>query len=335
MPLHDSGRRILSISPKIFKATAGNIPDFDCKLKRSRWLPTQFRKGDGWSHPPPWFPHMLLPPCPLTFVCKAAGGHIPVAASSSLTRSLSLGYTSLLRPRTPGPASVSQLQAHSHVLNPSFSLPLASKATGGHTPYRGFKLTCFCPPPGHIPYCRIQGHRWPHPLSRLQAYANPPAVAGRQCKDGHHLCNDTCDVPRETPAVLHVLERSVHAAEVLRLPQLLRKTAACCALCQAPSARSTPNALHPKFHTYLSQIEESHSTLRFASRAKRVVNNAIVNEVLTDAALLKRQAKASMGWDNVERGGMGGLSMLKQLADALWAAALYMQCSAELRASSA
>ena len=37
--------------------------------------------------------------------------------------------------------------------------------------------------------------------------------------------------------------------------------------------------------------DESHSTLRFACRAKRVVNNAMVNEVLSDAAVLKRQAK--------------------------------------------
>lgn len=37
-------------------------------------------------------------------------------------------------------------------------------------------------------------------------------------------------------------------------------------------------------------MEESHSTLRFATRAKRVVNNAVVNEVLTDAAVLCRQA---------------------------------------------
>jgi centromeric protein E len=37
-------------------------------------------------------------------------------------------------------------------------------------------------------------------------------------------------------------------------------------------------------------VEESHSTLRFACRAKRVVNNAVVNEVLSDAAVLKRQA---------------------------------------------
>lgn len=44
----------------------------------------------------------------------------------------------------------------------------------------------------------------------------------------------------------------------------------------------TPAACH---------VEESHSTLRFACRAKRVVNNAMVNEVLSDAAVLKRQAK--------------------------------------------
>ncbi|KAK2080136.1 hypothetical protein QBZ16_002532 [Prototheca wickerhamii] len=38
-------------------------------------------------------------------------------------------------------------------------------------------------------------------------------------------------------------------------------------------------------------VEETHSTLRFACRAKRVVNNATVNEVLSDAAVLKRQAR--------------------------------------------
>lgn len=37
--------------------------------------------------------------------------------------------------------------------------------------------------------------------------------------------------------------------------------------------------------------DESINTLRFACRAKRVVNNATVNEVLSDAAVLKRQAK--------------------------------------------
>lgn len=37
-------------------------------------------------------------------------------------------------------------------------------------------------------------------------------------------------------------------------------------------------------------VEESHSTLRFACRAKRVVNNVTVNEVLSDAIVMKRQA---------------------------------------------
>lgn len=36
---------------------------------------------------------------------------------------------------------------------------------------------------------------------------------------------------------------------------------------------------------------ESRSTLMFAMRAKLVVNNGKVNEVLSDAALVKRQAK--------------------------------------------
>ena len=52
------------------------------------------------------------------------------------------------------------------------------------------------------------------------------------------------------------------------------KTAIICAM--------TPAACH---------VEESHSTLRFASRAKSVMNNAVVNEVLSDAAVLKRQAR--------------------------------------------
>jgi hypothetical protein len=51
---------------------------------------------------------------------------------------------------------------------------------------------------------------------------------------------------------------------------------------QAIICNVTPAACH---------VEESHSTLRFACRAKRVVNNAVVNEVVSDAAVLKRQAK--------------------------------------------
>ena len=44
----------------------------------------------------------------------------------------------------------------------------------------------------------------------------------------------------------------------------------------------TPAACH---------LEESSNTLRFGCRAKKVVNTACVNEVISDAALLKRQAK--------------------------------------------
>ena len=76
--------------------------------------------------------------------------------------------------------------------------------------------------------------RGPHPLQGQQADAHLAPIAGRQCKDSHHLQRHA------SPAV--------HA-------------------------------------------DESHSTLRFACRAKRVVNNAMVNEVLSDAAVLKRQAK--------------------------------------------
>jgi centromeric protein E len=37
--------------------------------------------------------------------------------------------------------------------------------------------------------------------------------------------------------------------------------------------------------------DESHNTLRFATRAKNIKNKAVINNVLTDAALLKRQEK--------------------------------------------
>jgi centromeric protein E len=37
--------------------------------------------------------------------------------------------------------------------------------------------------------------------------------------------------------------------------------------------------------------EESHNTLEFATRAKRVVNSVSATETITSAALLKRQAK--------------------------------------------
>lgn len=38
-------------------------------------------------------------------------------------------------------------------------------------------------------------------------------------------------------------------------------------------------------------VEESANTLRFGMRAGKVINTAHVNEVLSDAALLRRQAK--------------------------------------------
>lgn len=38
-------------------------------------------------------------------------------------------------------------------------------------------------------------------------------------------------------------------------------------------------------------VEQTHSTLRFASRAKFIKNKPVVNEVLSDAALLKRMSK--------------------------------------------
>jgi hypothetical protein len=38
-------------------------------------------------------------------------------------------------------------------------------------------------------------------------------------------------------------------------------------------------------------VDETRGTLQFASRAKAVTNNATVNEILTDEALLKRQKR--------------------------------------------
>jgi centromeric protein E len=52
--------------------------------------------------------------------------------------------------------------------------------------------------------------------------------------------------------------------------------------------------IRPATHVHTAPTrgrQESHRTLRFACHAKRVVNNAVVNEVLTDATVLKRQAK--------------------------------------------
>ena len=77
------------------------------------------------------------------------------------------------------------------------------------------------------------------------------------------------------PAGGHIPYRDSKLTRILQ-PSLggNAKTAIICAI--------TPAAVH---------ADESHSTLRFACRAKRVVNNATVNEVLSDAAVLKRQAR--------------------------------------------
>ncbi|CAL4064303.1 unnamed protein product, partial [Meganyctiphanes norvegica] len=40
-----------------------------------------------------------------------------------------------------------------------------------------------------------------------------------------------------------------------------------------------------------ASVDQTHSTLRFASGAKSIKNKPIVNEVLSDAALLKRYTK--------------------------------------------
>ncbi|XP_022235157.1 centromere-associated protein E-like, partial [Limulus polyphemus] len=40
-----------------------------------------------------------------------------------------------------------------------------------------------------------------------------------------------------------------------------------------------------------ASVEQTHSTLKFASRAKCIKNKPVVNEVMTDAAILKRYAK--------------------------------------------
>lgn len=89
------------------------------------------------------------------------------------------------------------------------------------------------------------------------------------------MCVTLPDLLAVRPAGGHIPYRDSKLTRILQ-PSLggNAKTAIICAM--------TPAACHG---------EESHSTLRFACRAKRVVNNATVNEVLTDAAVLKRQAK--------------------------------------------
>lgn len=101
------------------------------------------------------------------------------------------------------------------------------------------------------------------PLSRC----THPWWAARSC--------NCCRCWWELPAGGHIPYRDSKLTRILQ-PSLggNAKTAIICNV--------TPAACH---------VEESHSTLRFACRAKRVVNNAVVNEVLSDAAVLKRQAK--------------------------------------------
>ncbi|ACO63040.1 predicted protein, partial [Micromonas commoda] len=60
----------------------------------------------------------------------------------------------------------------------------------------------------------------------------------------------------------------------------------------------TPAAAH---------AEETHSTLRFAVRAKRVCNNATVNEVVSESALIKRQQR-EIEELRKKLGGEGGVS---------------------------
>lgn len=82
-------------------------------------------------------------------------------------------------------------------------------------------------------------------------------------------------MPEPCPAGGHIPYRDSKLTRILQ-PSLggNAKTAIICNI--------TPAVVHS---------DESLNTLRFACRAKRVVNNATVNEVLSDAAVLKRQAK--------------------------------------------
>ena len=70
----------------------------------------------------------------------------------------------------------------------------------------------------------------------------------------------------------------------------------CClpplALCRRPPCLPLPHSLPSSLPlpALPAPAPPPCSTLRFACRAKRVVNNATVNEVLSDAAVLKRQA---------------------------------------------
>ncbi|GIL68311.1 hypothetical protein Vafri_21594 [Volvox africanus] len=76
--------------------------------------------------------------------------------------------------------------------------------------------------------------------------------------------------------------------------------------------------------------EESHITLRFACRAKSVVNNAIVNEVLSDAAVLKRQAKEIEELKRQLAGGNGGCKNTDEQINGLRAQLLRSEQEKEL-----
>ncbi|GLI69864.1 hypothetical protein VaNZ11_014581 [Volvox africanus] len=76
--------------------------------------------------------------------------------------------------------------------------------------------------------------------------------------------------------------------------------------------------------------EESHITLRFACRAKSVVNNAIVNEVLSDAAVLKRQAKEIEELKRQLAGGNGGCKNADEQINGLRAQLLRSEQEKEL-----
>lgn len=107
--------------------------------------------------------------------------------------------------------------------------------------------------------CHVDLYCWPHPspTTRTHTTRQHHAVSSRACAGGH--------IPYRDSKLTRILQPSLGGNA---------KTAIICNL--------TPAACH---------VEESHSTLRFACRAKRVVNNAVVNEVLSDAAVLKRQAR--------------------------------------------
>ena len=149
----------------------------------------------------------------------------------------------------------------------------------------------------HSPCCRClpacSGRA--HPLPRLQAHPDPAALAGRQCQDRHHLRlhprprarggdaqartqRDHCMHPY-SDALPCCLPAALPATPTPHFHSFCRGPCTASPRFTAPPPCTAPACLPPC------------STLRFACRAKRVVNNATVNEVLSDAAVLKRQAR--------------------------------------------